>query len=221
METEKILFIDTETGGLDPLEHSLLSIGFVVWQKNRILDKIEILINDGKLNVSKSALEINKIDIENHRKNALTPREAITIMDNFLIKHFNESEKITLAGHNINFDINFFKYFLLKNNYNFIERFSHRTIDTSAILYYLYLSGKLEININSSTAATILTLISAGIIPLLYISAAHPNLDCALDIAVLKDDLASLPTSIQSIGLKLFKKFSLSTILPCFLSSFA
>lgn len=27
----RLLFIDTETGGLDPEKHSLLSVGFVVW----------------------------------------------------------------------------------------------------------------------------------------------------------------------------------------------
>ena len=27
----RLLFIDTETGGLNPEKHSLLSVGFVVW----------------------------------------------------------------------------------------------------------------------------------------------------------------------------------------------
>lgn len=153
MKTDKILFIDTETGGLDPIENSLLSIGLVVWQDYRILDKIEILINDGKLNVTENALQINNINIERHKNIALIPKDAITLMDAFLSKHFSRFEKITLAGHNINFDINFLKAFLLTNGISFGERFSHRSIDTSSILYFLYLAGKLEANINSSSSA--------------------------------------------------------------------
>ena len=33
----RLLFIDTETGGLDPEKHSLLSVGFVVWDS--VLDE--------------------------------------------------------------------------------------------------------------------------------------------------------------------------------------
>ena len=69
--TERILFIDTETGGLDPLEYSLLSIGFVVWCDSKILDSVEILINDGQLRANQKSIEINKINLEEHKANEL------------------------------------------------------------------------------------------------------------------------------------------------------
>ncbi len=34
---DKLLFIDTETGGLDPDKHSLLSIAMVVWEDMEII----------------------------------------------------------------------------------------------------------------------------------------------------------------------------------------
>ncbi len=144
MRPDKILFIDTETGGIDPLKNSLLSIGLVIWQEFEITDKREILINDGILNVTSKALEINGIIIEEHKKFALSPKDAIKELENFLSHHFSKEEKITLGGHNINFDVNFFKHFLVSNNYNYFQRFSHRYVDTATILYYLYLSGRLK-----------------------------------------------------------------------------
>ena len=71
----------------------------------------------------------------------------------FLKKHFNLNEKITLAGHNINFDVNFLRFFLKENNENFNKLFSHRFVDTSSILYYLYLSKNLNFRALSSDEA--------------------------------------------------------------------
>jgi len=153
MTSDKILFIDTETGGLNPLENSLLSLALVVWQEFEIVDSKEILINDGVLNVTKKSLEINRINIEEHKKKALNPHEVIKEMDNFFSLHFSINEKITLAGHNINFDVNFLRQFLISHNYNYSQRFSHRYVDTATILYYLYLSGKLKEKAISSQEA--------------------------------------------------------------------
>jgi DNA polymerase-3 subunit epsilon len=153
VKLDKILFIDTETGGIDPLKYSLLSVGLAVWQNFKIIDSVEILINDGILNVTPKALEINKIDLKEHKKRALTPIEAIKQIDTFLNRHFDKSEKINLAGHNVNFDVNFFKAFLNKYGYSFEGRFSHRFVDTSSILFYLYLSGQMQEKAISSDAA--------------------------------------------------------------------
>jgi DNA polymerase III alpha subunit (gram-positive type) len=141
---DKILFIDTETGGLDPKKHPLLSIAFVLWENFSITDQIEIFINDGNLAVNEKAMEINRIDLDKHRLTALTPLNAIIKMKKFLTKHFEIGHRITLGGHNINFDVNFLRIFLEKNSEDFNNYFSHRFVDTSSILYYLYLAGKLR-----------------------------------------------------------------------------
>ncbi len=73
MEMEdRLLFIDTETGGLNPDKHSLLSLAMVVWEDMEIIDSQELLINDGKLSVTEEALSINKIDIEKHKQSAIS-----------------------------------------------------------------------------------------------------------------------------------------------------
>jgi len=85
---DRLLFIDTETGGLDPDKHSLLSLAMVVWEDMEIIDSQEILINDGILSVTKEALSINKIDIEKHKQSAMTSSQAMDAIFLFIGKHF-------------------------------------------------------------------------------------------------------------------------------------
>ena len=150
---DRLLFIDTETGGLDPDKHSLLSLAMVVWEDMEIIDSQELLINDGILSVTKEALSINKIDIEKHKQLAISSSQAIEKIFLFVSKHFPQQEKITLAGHNVHFDANFLMCFLSNNNKDFTEYFSHRIIDTSSILYYLYLAGHIKHRAISSDEA--------------------------------------------------------------------
>lgn len=144
MRPDRILFIDTETGGLDPNQNSLLSIALVIWQEFQIIDSTEILIDDGVLNVSKKALEINRINLAEHKTKALNSQQAINRFQDFLSKHFAPEERITIGGHNINFDVNFLRHFLVQYDYDWQKRFSHRFVDTATILYYLYLTEKLK-----------------------------------------------------------------------------
>lgn len=141
---DKLLFIDTETGGLDPVMHSLLSLALVVWEDEEIIDSMEILINDRRLCVTREALTINKIDIEKHKQFAISPPEAMEQLLAFIGNHFPGQGKITLAGHNVHFDTAFLKTFFSANNKDFSKFFSHRVIDTSSILHYLYLAGRIK-----------------------------------------------------------------------------
>ena len=150
---DRLLFIDTETGGLDPDKHSLLSLAMVVWEDMEIIDSQEILINDGILSVTEEALSVNKIDLEKHKQSAVSPPEAMEKILAFIGKHFPGQDKISLAGHNVHFDVNFLRSFFSANDKNFSEFFSHRMIDTASILYYLYLAGQLEQKAISSDKA--------------------------------------------------------------------
>ena len=150
---DKLLFIDTETGGLNPRKHSLLSLAMVIWEDMEIVDSQELLINDGMLSVTREALSINKIDLEKHKESALPSPIAIEKILLFISKHFPNNSKITLAGHNVHFDAEFLKVLFTAHNKDFSEYFSHRIIDTSSILYYLYLSGHINQRAISSDQA--------------------------------------------------------------------
>jgi len=140
----RLLFIDTETGGLDPLKHSLLSVGMVVWENMNIIASEEIMINDGVLSVTPEALAINGLDTEQIRQTGVTPAIATERIVAFTGKHFEGYGKITLAGHNVHFDAGFIARLLAGCNRNLHDLFSHRMVDTSSILHYLYLSGQIK-----------------------------------------------------------------------------
>jgi DNA polymerase III epsilon subunit-like protein len=150
---DRLLFIDTETGGLDPGKHSMLSLAMVVWEDRQIIDSTEILVNDGILFVTAEALSINRIDIGKHKQSAWSSSRAMDEIFSFIGKHFPGKGKITLAGHNVHFDAAFLKAFFSANNKDFSQFFSHRIIDTSSILHYLYLAGRIKQRAISSDEA--------------------------------------------------------------------
>jgi len=151
---EKLLFIDTETGGIDCNKHSLLSIGLVVWDSHRaIIDSTEIYIKHKNYIVTTTASNINKFEKSEHEKKAVYPKMAIKKILCFCRHHFEDNLLIPLAGHNTQFDVNFIKVFLKKNGRSFDQIFSHRIIDTYSLLRSLYYSGKIQDDISSSAQA--------------------------------------------------------------------
>ena len=58
----RLLFIDTETGGLDPEKHSLLSVGFVVWDSALgECCSAEYHLKNENYCITKTAQKINKL----------------------------------------------------------------------------------------------------------------------------------------------------------------
>ncbi len=58
-----LLVIDTETSGLDPDRHSVLSIGAAVWSHGTITDSIELFIREDTVEFQPDALRVNQIDL--------------------------------------------------------------------------------------------------------------------------------------------------------------
>lgn len=139
----RLLFIDTETGGVNPSRHDLLSIGMVVWESEKILDKEEILIKGNFRRVTKEAIAINHIDLKSHNKIALDKEKAIEKLIKFVERNFKE-KPVILAGHNVSFDIAFLKHLFEKQNIDYYKYFSHRHIDTTSILQYFGIKNNLS-----------------------------------------------------------------------------
>ena len=152
---EQIVVLDTETGGLDPGAHSLLSIGVVVWQPPEIVGEIEIFVAEPQITCDDEALAVNRANISWLRQHGLDPVSAIVAFEKFILAHFpnaSDQNRITIAGHNIGFDVSFLKrlYRLAGRQY---EIFSHRLIDTAGIIQFLSLARRLPlINAGSDKA---------------------------------------------------------------------
>lgn len=142
----KLLVIDTETGGIDPDRYSILSIGLIVWEDGILKAELEVLIAEPDFVVTPRALEINRIDLVSHSKRAVPPAAAMGAIENFLNQHFQSEralgEKIILAGHNVSFDIAFFRRLCRLAAADFDALFSHRVLDTASILRFLALAGQ-------------------------------------------------------------------------------
>lgn len=151
---DRLLFVDTETGGIDPNKHSLLSIGLAVWKSSKeIIDSTEILIKHNNYVVTSTARRINKFDEPTHERCAVEPKEAISTMLNFCRSYFDKELLIPLAGHNTQFDVAYLKVFLKSNNRSYNDLFSHRIIDTYTLIRSLYYAGKIKKDISSSAQA--------------------------------------------------------------------
>lgn len=149
----KRLFIDVETGGIDPNIHSLLTVGLVVADGEKIVDRLELGIKHKTFNVTQEAMKVNNIDLKDL---TTSPEDSFLIIDAFLKRNFDR--KINIGGHNIGFDISFFKPFyesvreyLKSLNPNidiptWNQRFDYHYVDTSIIATYLKECGKLKVS---------------------------------------------------------------------------
>jgi len=147
----KILIIDTETGGLDPAIHSILSLGAVVLENNEIKDSKEWFIIEPIIHVTVDAMAINEIALDQLPYKASLAADVVQQLEEWLALNFG-AEKITLGGQNINFDVAFLKRLYQFNPvYSFNKRFSYRMVDTASIAWYLMETGKLQIEKPSLT----------------------------------------------------------------------
>lgn len=138
-----IIFADTETGGLSPTQNSLLTVGLVAVDK-LTLETIAtryIKIKHKSYNVQPKAMEINKIILKSHDADpeSVTPEVARHLVSSFVVEH-TDDEKPQIAGHNINFDINFLNTAL---NNVVSENFYHGSICTKVIVDFERKKGKL------------------------------------------------------------------------------
>jgi len=151
--SQPMLFIDTETGGLDPGSHSLLSLGLVVGDGPALANSLEILFRHEPYVVSAGGMKVNRIDLARHDEAALDPPVALAVLDVFLDQHFpHRCQPIILAGHNVGFDRAFLKAFLASRGRDLEPRFSHRVVDTHSLASGLRDAGRLPLENLGSTA---------------------------------------------------------------------
>jgi len=151
--TQPMLFLDTETGGLEPRRHSLLSLGLVVGEGPVLTDSLEILVKHEPYVVSAGGMKVNRIDLVKHSASALEPAMALRVLNVFLDQHFpHRCQPIVLCGHNVTFDQAFLRVFLEGLGETLEPRFSHRIVDTHSLAAGLRDAGKLPLDNLSSTA---------------------------------------------------------------------
>lgn len=148
-QLNRILVIDTETGGLNPNHHSILSLGFVTWDQEQ---QQEFFIVEDPLITNPHSMEINKIDLDWLRSHGTSPTDVCDQIDQFL-SSVKVQRPLMIAGHNVSFDLAFVRRLYHLANRPIPSDLSHRSLDTHTLLWMLAYMKKIPWSACSSDGA--------------------------------------------------------------------
>jgi len=134
------LVIDTETGGLDPQKHSLLSAYFGVYNKAFVPMGslyMKLVPDDVCFKVTAQAMAVNGIDLSRHTFNATMYRHAKEKLKMFLSDY---GQRFYPVGHNLSFDLGFIHTHLLDKE-TWDNYVSYRGLDTATLGLALHFAG--------------------------------------------------------------------------------
>ena len=100
----KYIVIDTETTGLDPKKHEMLSLGAIVMIDGVITETMDIKIRADISKADSKALEVNGYS-ERRWKYAVSSFRGFCLIRDFFYRH----QDGVLVGHNVQFDIKFLR----------------------------------------------------------------------------------------------------------------
>ena len=155
-----LIFLDTETGGLDPNRHSLLQVGMYYPYGGLSL---EMLVKDPTGTILPEALAVNGIDIDDVIRDGLAPEQAVERIENFLsrahLAHPRSFEKrrkaFYMVGHNVAFDTAFVRrLFGQSTKWTPREFLYSRSIDTHSMLYLKGMPTSLDAALDSYGIST-------------------------------------------------------------------
>ncbi len=146
---DTMVILDTETGGLDPLHHSLLSVGLVSGDGRH---QLEFYVIEPTIVSDPRSMKVNRIDLDQVRASGLTPGAAVDRIEAFL-DGLGLGRPVMVAGHNIAFDIAYMRRLYRLAGRKVPRDFSHRTVDTHTLLWALSAVGRLPPDVTSSDQA--------------------------------------------------------------------
>lgn len=182
------VFLDVETGGLDPQTHSLLTVGIHARTDSGVINQ-EIKIRHDKYEVTGAALRVNGIDLVEHDAAGLESHEAAKVIDNLLctLKEMN-GKRIVFTGQNIKFDIEFLKEFMYWHGFDLDDVCSRHAVDTIGIMQFLLDTGKLPAEVAKDGLSLEKVCRNLGLIE----TQTHTALEDAILVGKLYDYLAAL-----------------------------
>lgn len=146
--TAYYLFLDTETGGLDPENNSLLTASFLITDKDgnehSHLD-LYLRPNDGVYQVTPAALRLNRLDLTD-QEGVITYSEGYRALESFLgtFTATIEGSYLVPVGWNTPFDLEFiYKQIVPKQTFQKWLK-SYKSIDLAAVWLYLKVIGKIN-----------------------------------------------------------------------------
>ncbi len=141
------VIIDTETGGLDPSHHSLISVGLVSACGTRM---DEFIVRETPLVSDPRSMAIHGISPTTIEEQGLAPSDAVDRFESF----FKSMEgPVLLVGHNVSFDLSFIKRLYRLASRPESRKISHRSLDTHTMLWTGIQLGIFPSTVNTSDGA--------------------------------------------------------------------
>jgi len=145
------LWIDFETGGLNPLTCGLTQLAFIIEDKDgKVLDMGDFNIKpyEGS-EVSATALKVTGKTYDEVMAYE-DESEVLELFLSILAKHIdpmNYNVNFTIAGYNVAFDISFLEAWMARHNKKFFSYFNYHSVDPLAVMRILRFEE--ETNISS------------------------------------------------------------------------
>jgi DNA polymerase III alpha subunit (gram-positive type) len=133
----KKLWIDCETTGLNYHIHDIIQLALIIddSENNVISEYFWNIKPDNFDTIEQTALDINGVTIDELKTyidSDIICKEFVTVLKS----HLNNYEKYVFCGYNCPFDIEFVKKFLSNHNIDWMNYFTHNTVDVLAFLRY-------------------------------------------------------------------------------------
>ena len=121
----KIIFIDTETGGVNPEKSALIQLSGIIRIDKKNIEKFNFYIkpfedsevNEKALEVQGRTLEELKTDKYVEEKEVY--KQFINLLDKYIDK-YDRTDKFIVAGYNVRFDVDILKAFFQRHGNNFL-----------------------------------------------------------------------------------------------------
>ncbi|WP_338937650.1 3'-5' exonuclease [Fusobacterium pseudoperiodonticum] len=121
----KIIFIDTETGGVNPEKAALIQLSGIIRIDKKDVEKFNFYIkpfensevNEKALEVQGRTLEELKTDKYVEEKEVY--KQFIKLLDKYIDK-YDTTDKFIVAGYNVRFDVDILKAFFQRHGNNFL-----------------------------------------------------------------------------------------------------
>lgn len=147
----KIIFIDTETGGVNAEKSALIQLSGIIEVDGTEKEKFNFYIKPFENSeVNEKALEVQGRTLEELRTDkyideSIIYKKFLEILDKYIDK-YDKNDKFIVAGYNVKFDIDILKAFFERNNNKFLfSYFNSSMLDPLYSVRLLQVAGMLPV----------------------------------------------------------------------------
>lgn len=147
----KIIFIDTETGGVNVEKSALIQLSGIIEVNGTEKEKFNFYIKPFENSeVNEKALEVQgrtleELGTEKYIDESIIYKKFLEILDKYIDK-YDKNDKFIVAGYNVKFDIDILKALFERNNNKFLfSYFNSSMLDPLYSVRLLQVAGMLPV----------------------------------------------------------------------------